>query len=218
MNNKPNPDDRSDNVERIQENIDETIHNMELAEDMIAKTDNPQTKEDLLGQKRKAQTGLGWYAQRDQGRSRRQGKRLYGLNCSVLKRAVRKGGSFVVENGGRLLSRRGRVIIFISPLWGYERRRTMETYPHRHNHQDTKKVIDRLSRAIGHLEAVKKMVEDGRDCSEVLIQLSAVQAAINNTGKIILRDHINHCVVDAVKTGDQQVLDDLNQAIDKFVK
>lgn len=43
-----------------------------------------------------------------------------------------------------------------------------------HQHQDTKKIVDRMSRAIGHMESIKRMVEDGRDCSEILIQLSAV--------------------------------------------
>ena len=61
---------------------------------------------------------------------------------------------------------------------------------HHHSHAQTKAVLNRLSRAIGHLESIKRMVEDGRDCSEVLIQLSAVKSAINNTGKIILQDHI----------------------------
>ena len=86
------------------------------------------------------------------------------------------------------------------------------------HHQQTKEVVHRLSRAIGHLEAVKKMVEEGRDCSEVLIQLAAVKSAINNTGKVILKDHLNHCIVEAVETGDQTALADLSQAIDKFVK
>ena len=53
---------------------------------------------------------------------------------------------------------------------------------HGHVHENTKAVLNRLARAIGHLESVKKMVEDGRDCSEVLIQLSAVRSAINNIG------------------------------------
>ncbi len=51
-----------------------------------------------------------------------------------------------------------------------------------HHHENTTAVINRLSRAIGHLEAVKRMVEEGRDCSEVLVQLAAVKSAINNTG------------------------------------
>lgn len=86
------------------------------------------------------------------------------------------------------------------------------------HHHDTKEVVHRLSRAIGHLEAVRKMVEEERDCSEILIQLAAVKSAINNTGKVILKDHINHCIVDAVETGNQKTLDDLSVAIDKFMK
>lgn len=87
-----------------------------------------------------------------------------------------------------------------------------------HHHTETKQVLDRLSRAIGHLESIKRMVEDGRDCSEVLVQLSAVKAAINNTGKVILHDHIEHCIVDAVESGDMKALEELNAAIDQFIK
>lgn len=89
---------------------------------------------------------------------------------------------------------------------------------HRHAHTETKKILDRFSRAIGHMESIKRMVEDGRDCSDVLIQIAAVKSAINNIGKIVLQDHIMHCVVDAVETGDTKVLEDLSAAIDKFVK
>ena len=89
---------------------------------------------------------------------------------------------------------------------------------HPHVHENTKAVLNRLSRAIGHLESVKKMVENGRDCSEVLIQIAAVRSAINNIGKVILQDHIQHCIVDAVERDDEQALDSLCQAIDKFIK
>lgn len=89
---------------------------------------------------------------------------------------------------------------------------------HPHVHENTKAVLNRLSRAIGHLESVKKMVEDGRDCSEVLVQIAAVRSAINNVGKVILQDHIRHCIVDAVVEDDEQAIDDLCQAIDKLVK
>lgn len=91
------------------------------------------------------------------------------------------------------------------------------THAHAHTHTQTKAVINRLARAIGHLESVKRMVEDGRDCAEVLIQLAAVRSALNNTAKIILKDHIDHCLTDAVETGDRQSIDELNQAIEKFM-
>ena len=89
---------------------------------------------------------------------------------------------------------------------------------HGHVHENTQAVLNRLSRAIGHLESVRKMVENGRDCSEVLIQIAAVRAAITNIGKVILQDLIQHCIVDAVEHDDEQALDALCQAIDKFVK
>ena len=79
---------------------------------------------------------------------------------------------------------------------------TVVTHSHTHSHTHTKAVLNRLSRAIGHLESIRRMVEEGRDCSEVLIQLSAVKAAINNTGKVILQDHIEHCIVVAGERGD----------------
>ena len=59
---------------------------------------------------------------------------------------------------------------------------------HGHEHTQTRAVINRLSRAIGHLESVRRMVEDGRDCSEVLVQIAAVKSAVNNVGKVILKD------------------------------
>lgn len=89
---------------------------------------------------------------------------------------------------------------------------------HAHVHQNTKAVINRLARAIGHLEKVKNMVEQGYDCSEVLIQLSAVRSALNNTGKIILKDHLEHCLVDAVQNGDMDSIEELSKAIDQFMK
>ena len=94
----------------------------------------------------------------------------------------------------------------------------MEEHTHEHTHSETKAVVNRLSRAIGHLEAVKTMVEEGRDCTQVLIQLAAVKSAINNTGKLILKDHLNHCMVEATKSGDRKAFDDLNEAIDRFLK
>ena len=92
--------------------------------------------------------------------------------------------------------------------------------PHAHNHvhENQKAVINRLARAIGHMEKVKRMVEEGYDCSEVLVQLAAVRSAIDNTGKVILQDHLHHCMVDAVAAGDTDAIDDLCKAIDKYMK
>ena len=89
---------------------------------------------------------------------------------------------------------------------------------HVHSHTQTKAVLNRMSRLIGHLEKVKRMVEQGDDCSDVLIQLSAVDAAIKGVGRIILKDHISHCIVDAARDHDAEAIEKLNKAIDQFLK
>ena len=89
------------------------------------------------------------------------------------------------------------------------------SHAHGHVHTQTKAVLNRLSRAIGHLESVKRMVEDGRDCTEVLVQLAAVRSALNSTAKVILKDHLEHCVSDL--EGGSADLQALNEAIDKFM-
>ncbi len=94
------------------------------------------------------------------------------------------------------------------------------SHEHRHNHThtQTKAVLNRMARLIGHLNATKKMIEDGRDCSEVLIQLSAVDAAIRAVSRVILKDHLKHCIVEAIQDGDEDAIDDINKAIEQFMK
>ena len=91
-------------------------------------------------------------------------------------------------------------------------------HAHTHPHTQTKAVLNRMARLIGHMQSVRRMVEDGRDCSEVLLQLSAVDAALKNVGKIILKDHMEHCIIDAVQNDDREALARLEQAIDRFVR
>ena len=86
-----------------------------------------------------------------------------------------------------------------------------------HTHEHTKAVLNRMSRAIGQMNAVKKMIEDGRDCSDVLIQLSAIKSEITGVSKVILKDHIDHCIVDAVKENDEDAIEHLKGAIDKLL-
>ncbi len=94
------------------------------------------------------------------------------------------------------------------------------THEHTHHHDPKQRqaVINRIARAGGHLNAVRKMVEDDRDCSEILIQLAAVQSALNSVSRIILKDHIEHCIVDAVEENDSEAIERLNKAIDQMIK
>ena len=88
--------------------------------------------------------------------------------------------------------------------------------PHVHTHK--KAVHDRLAKVSGHLDSVIRMIDNDKDCTEVLIQLAAVRSAINNAGKIILQDHITECITDAVRHNDQQKILELNKAIAQFIK
>ena len=90
-------------------------------------------------------------------------------------------------------------------------------HAHHHSPEHNKAVANRLARAIGHLEAIKRMVEDDRDCSEILIQLMAVKAALNNTGKVILKEHMEHCVIHAIEEGDYEALAEFNKALEQFL-
>lgn len=88
---------------------------------------------------------------------------------------------------------------------------------HVHTDAEKKTVTNRLARIIGHLESVKRMVENDYDCSDVIIQIAAVRSALNNCGKVIIKNHINHCIVEAVEQGDEETIEKLGDAIDRFI-
>ena len=85
-------------------------------------------------------------------------------------------------------------------------------------HKHRKQVLDRLSRIEGHIRGIKKMVEEDRDCPDLLHQIAAVKAALNKTGELILEDHIESCLVDAVNQGStEKYVKELKDAISKLV-
>ena len=91
-------------------------------------------------------------------------------------------------------------------------------HSHTHDPQKIKAIMNRISKSIGHMESIKKMLENQRDCADVLIKLAAVRAEINNTGKLLLKEHMEHCIVEAVQENDQEAITRMNQAIDMFMK
>lgn len=88
----------------------------------------------------------------------------------------------------------------------------------KHIHKERKNVINRLSRIVGHTEAIKRMYVDEKNCEDILVQITAVKSALNNVGKVILQDHIDSCIVEAVENGDKEAIERLNNAIDKFMR
>ena len=93
-----------------------------------------------------------------------------------------------------------------------------KAHHHVHSPEEKKTVVNRLSRALGHLEKVIQMVEADEDCSDVLVQIAAVRNAINNTGKLILKNHLEHCIVHAIEDDDLDQIKVFNDAIDTFIK
>ena len=89
---------------------------------------------------------------------------------------------------------------------------------HSHRHVKTKTVINRLSRVEGHIRAIKRMLEEDRPCPEVLIQLAAVKSAIHKASQIVLEDHIQSCMTEAVAKGtSEEEWQSLKKALDKYI-
>ncbi len=85
-------------------------------------------------------------------------------------------------------------------------------------HRQRKNVRDRLVRAEGHLRGIIKMIDEEKECPDILIQIGAVRAALEKAGLIILEDHIEHCLVEAVKSGEvESQLEELKAALEKLL-
>jgi DNA-binding FrmR family transcriptional regulator len=76
----------------------------------------------------------------------------------------------------------------------------------------------RLSRIEGQVRGVSRMVDEEAYCIDVLTQINAIKAAIDQVGLLLLEDHIKGCVVTAVRKGDQTKVDELVKAVERFSK
>jgi DNA-binding FrmR family transcriptional regulator len=96
----------------------------------------------------------------------------------------------------------------------------METTPeHKHVHKQTKAVVNRLSRVEGHVRSIKKMVEEGRDCADVLVQLSAVRSAIDKVGRVVLEDHLESCLFHVgVVPEDNEIWASIKESLDLYLR
>lgn len=92
-----------------------------------------------------------------------------------------------------------------------------EHHKHFHNPKEKKRQLNRLSRVIGHLQHVKKMIENDEDCADVLMQISATKSALNGLGKEIINEHITHCIAHAVEDGDTESIEEFKKAIEKYI-
>jgi len=88
---------------------------------------------------------------------------------------------------------------------------------HVHDPKEKRRQINRLSRVIGHLEYVKKMIDNDEDCAAVLMQIAATKSALNGLGKEIINEHISHCITHAVEEGDTEAIEEFKKAIQKYL-
>lgn len=88
---------------------------------------------------------------------------------------------------------------------------------HREN-DEFKDLIHRLNRIEGQVRGIKSMVEQERYCIDILTQVQAAESALNSFAKVLLSNHIHTCVVDDIRKGDDETVEELCKTIYKFMK
>ncbi|MBR5269025.1 MAG: metal-sensing transcriptional repressor [Anaerotignum sp.] len=84
--------------------------------------------------------------------------------------------------------------------------------------EEYKTLINRLSRIEGQVRGVRKMVENDAYCVDILTQVSAIQAALNGFNRELLANHIRTCVMDDIRNGNDEIVDELVQTLQKLMK
>lgn len=85
-------------------------------------------------------------------------------------------------------------------------------------HKNRKDIITRLAKIEGHVRGIKNMAEQDKSCEDLLLQVSAIKAAMDKVGKLILKDHLDGCLVEVVDEGGPEAIEKLKEAINQFVK
>lgn len=84
--------------------------------------------------------------------------------------------------------------------------------------KEYKDLLNRLSRIEGQVRGIKKMVENDAYCTDILIQVSAVNAALNSFNKVLLANHIRSCVARDIREGKDETVDELVDTLQKLMK
>ena len=84
--------------------------------------------------------------------------------------------------------------------------------------EEYKTLINRLSRIEGQVRGIRKMVENDAYCVDILTQVSAIQAALNGFNRELLSNHIRTCVMDDIRNGNDEIVDELVQTLQKLMK
>ena len=84
--------------------------------------------------------------------------------------------------------------------------------------KDKAKLTARLNRIEGQVRGISRMVDQDKYCIDVLTQVNAIKAALDQVGLLLLEDHVKGCVVDAVKEGETDKVDELIGAVERFAR
>ncbi|HWQ77063.1 MAG TPA: metal-sensing transcriptional repressor [Syntrophomonas sp.] len=88
-----------------------------------------------------------------------------------------------------------------------------------HQHHDVENLCKRINRVEGQLGGIRKMLESNKPCDEIIIQLNSAKAALQKISQIVLEDHLDHCVIDALRDGNSEVqIDSLKRALSQYTK
>lgn len=84
--------------------------------------------------------------------------------------------------------------------------------------EESKKLINRLSRIEGQIRGIRRMVENNTYCTDILIQAAAVNAALNAFNKELLANHIKTCVAEDIRNGKDETINELVTTLQKLMK
>ena len=90
--------------------------------------------------------------------------------------------------------------------------------PYNRTEIDSKDMLNRLSRIEGQVRGVRAMVEEERYCTDIVMQISAIQSALNSFNKVLLEKHIKSCVMEEIKMGNEESIEELCRLIFKMMK
>ena len=79
-----------------------------------------------------------------------------------------------------------------------------------------KQLQNRLSRMIGQLNGISRMLEENRYCGDILTQIAAVESALQSFGYIVLKEHMETCVVEEIRSGNEQILEEAIELVKKL--
>ena len=81
---------------------------------------------------------------------------------------------------------------------------------------DSDKLHARLKKIAGQVNAIDRMIDEEIPCEDILSQLNAAKSALNKVGQVVLEGHIRHCVLNAVRQGAEEALENFTKAIERF--